>query len=307
MKKDIVITGGDGFLGSHLAKHLSESGYNVFALVMPNSPTKHRIEGIYRVRVIECDIVDYKSIIQELPLHPEAFFHFAWAGVTPSCRKSITIQKENIDLSLKAIQLAHAIQAKKFIFPGSTMEYSFSGRPINRNTVPSPQNAYGAVKIAAKYLCEQMCREYNLSFIYIVISGIYSEDRTDNNVIYYAISTLLKGETPKLTKLEQLWDYVHINDVVDAMLKVVVHGKKGGFYPIGHGDNWPLANYILMIRDIINPNAKLGIGEVPYDGAVLPMSCVDMGETIQDLSYTPKVDFKTGIQLVIDKVKERMK
>lgn len=304
MEKDIVITGGDGFLGSHLAKYLSESGYNVYALVIPNSPTKYRIVGLDRVRTIECDLRKYEAIISELPSHPKAFFHFAWAGVIPDSRRVISIQKENISLSLKAVELANTIHAEKFIFPGSTMEYSYSGKPINRDTAPSPQNAYGSVKIATKFLCEEMCREFGISFIYIVISGIYSEDRTDNNVIYYTISSLLKGEIPKLTKLEQLWDYVHINDVIDAMLRVVERGKDGGFYPIGHEDNWPLANYILMIRDIINPNAKLAIGEVPYDCNVLPMSCVDMTETKQDLCYSPKIDFKTGITLVINKVKE---
>lgn len=307
MKKDIVITGGDGFLGSHLVRFLSESGYNVYALVIPNSPTKYRIEGLDRVKIIECDLRKYEAVINELPNQPKAFFHFAWAGVTPDSRKSLAIQEENISLSLKAVDLAYAIQTEKFIFPGSTMEYSYSGQSINRNTAPSPQNAYGSVKIAAKYLCEEMCREYGISFIYVVISGIYSEDRTDNNVIYYAISSLLKGETPRFTKLEQLWDYVHINDVVEAMLKVVEHGKSGGFYPIGHGDNWPLANYILMIRDIINPNAKLAIGVLPYDNNVLPMSCVDMTESKQDLCYSPKIDFKTGITLVINKVKESIK
>ena len=283
MKKDIVITGGDGFLGSHLARCLSELGYNVYALVIPNSPTKYRVEGINKVCVIECDLEEYEAVIKEIPQYPKAFFHFAWSGVTPNSRKSLSMQKENISLSLKAVALAHAIGAEKFIFPGSTMEYSFSGRPINRNTAPSPQNAYGSVKIATKYLCEEMCREYNISFIYIVISGIYSEDRTDNNVIYYTISSLLKGETPRFTKLEQLWDYVHINDVIDAMLRVIDYGKNGGFYPIGHGDNWPLANYVLMIRDIINPNAKLAIGEVPYENNMLPMSYVDMEETKIDL------------------------
>lgn len=306
MGKDIIITGGDGFIGSHLAKYLSEVGYSVYALVMPNSSTKFRIEGLNNVHAIECDLERYETVIENLPKHPKAFFHFAWAGVTPDSRKSLSIQKGNISLSLKAVELAKAVQAEKFIFPGSTMEFSFSGKAINRDTAPSPQNAYGSVKIATKYLCEEMCREYSISFIYIVISGIYSEDRKDNNVIYYAISSLLKNEIPRLTKLEQLWDYVHINDVVDAMLRIVECGKNGGFYPIGHGDNWPLANYIFMIRDIINPNAKLAIGDVPYDSNVLPMSCVDMEETKYDLGYSPKIDFKTGISLVINKVKESL-
>ena len=175
-------------------------------------------------------------------------------------------------------------------------------------TPPSPQNAYGAAKVAARFLCESLCKELKIPYIYAVATGIYASDRRDDNVIYYTISKLLKREKPSLTKLEQLWDYVHIDDAVEALYLISTKGKDGAFYSIGHGDNWALANYIYKIRDIIDPSLPLGIGEVPYKGrsGVLPCSCVDLTDLCHDTGFVPRVSFEEGITRVIEAVKNQL-
>lgn len=306
MSGSVVITGGDGFIGSHLAKYLSNKDYSIYALTIKGSPLKDRIEGINGLHIIECDLLNYEEIIDMLPKNPDAVFHFAWAGVSPESRRTFDVQKVNLELTYNAIKLAASINAQKFIFPGSTMEYSYSNHIINSEAVPSPQNAYGAIKIACRYMCEVICKDFGIAFNYVVISSIYSEDRIDNNVIYYTIKSLLNGEKPQLTKLEQLWDYVHSDDVMHGLFLVMVYGKNGRFYTIGHGDNWSLANYIYKIRDIIDPSLELGIGEVPYGDDRIPMSCVDLSTIKEDTGFEPQIPFDIGIRSVIERVKERM-
>lgn len=304
--RSIVISGGDGFIGSHLTKYLIRNGYEVYALIMKNSSIRSRIENLEHVTIIEGDLKAYDQLAEKLPNEPEAFFHFAWIGVTPDQRNDFVSQMENIELSTCAVRLAAKIGAKKFIFPGSTMEYIHYGKPIDQNAIPSPPNAYGVAKISARYACSILCGELNLPFIYTVISGIYSEDRNDNNVIYYSIDKLLHGEKPSLTKLEQLWDYVHIDDVVRGLQMIVEKGKPNAFYALGHGDNWPLYNYIYKIRDIIDPSLPLGIGEVAYTGDKMPCSCVNLDPIREDTGFVPEIPFETGIKRVIEQVRDRM-
>lgn len=304
MMKHIVITGADGFIGSHLVKNFADRGYSVTALVVENSPIRNRIEGIPHVNIIEGNLANWETLAKEIPSEPTAFFHLAWAGVSPEERNSVSIQLPNIDLCLNAARLAHKIQAQRFILPGSTTEYTDCGQPINEMACPSPQNAYGAAKVSARYLCSALCEELGLPYIYVVITGIYSADRVDNNVIYYAISTLLDGKRPAFTKLEQLWDYVHINDVLLAMALIAERGRANAFYVIGHGDNWPLANYIYQIRDAIDPTLPLGIGELPYKNNKVPSSCVDLTSLREDTGYEPQIPFEKGILGVIAKVRE---
>ena len=215
------------------------------------------------------------------------------------------MQLQNVEMSANVVRLAAETGADRIICPGSTMEYIYYGKPLNENAIPSPLNAYGAAKIAARYACAVLSTELNLPFIYTVISGIYSEDRNDNNVIYYTISKLLHGERPSLTKLEQLWDYVHIDDVVYGLRLIAEQGKPGAFYALGHGDNWPLSNYIFKIRDVIDPNLPLGIGDIPYTNNEMPCSCVDLGPIYEDTGFVPQVSFEEGIKRVISEVRKR--
>ena len=305
MKKAIV-SGGDGFLGSHLIKRLIAHDYEVYALVIKNSPIRQRIDGLDHVHVVETDLGLYEDVIKNLPKNPEVFFHFAWAGVTPDQRSNFSCQMANVELSTNAVKLAAAIGAKKFIFPGSTMEYVYYGKPIDKNAIPSPLNAYGVAKISARYACSILCKELGVSFIYVVISGIYSEDRNDNNVVYYTIDKLLRGEKPSLTRLEQLWDYVHVDDVVYGLQMIAEKGKNNAFYAIGHGDNWPLANYIYLIRDAINPELPLGVGDVPYSNNEMPCSCVNLAPIKEDTGFVPQIPFEEGIVRVIANVRKRM-
>lgn len=303
----VIITGADGFLGSHLTKKFAAEGVKVYALVIQNSPLVHRIQGIDNVVIQEVQLEKWEEICDDLPKSPIAFINLAWAGVSPESRNSIDKQSINMTLCTNAVRLAAYVHAQRFVLPGSTSEYSYSDGLIGGKSAASPQNAYGAMKIATRFICESLCEELGVPFIYAVISGIYAADRADNNVIYYTIRELLNGRKPSLTKLEQEWDYVYITDVEQAFYLIATKGKKGSFYVIGYGDNWPLYNYIYIIRDLIDPNLPLGIGEVPYKDGRLPRSCVDISSLAEDTGYKPKVPFKIGIRKVIETVKENLK
>lgn len=302
----VVITGADGFLGSHLCKCFSNYNYDVYAIVIPNSPTLFRIKDVQNIRIIEVSIENALNRIGEFPNNPEALIHLAWAGVSPENRNSTEYQINNISLGIASVKLANKIHAKKFIMPGSTMEYSFGEGLISSNSLPTPQNAYGFVKVSAKYICESLCKEYDIPFIYAVISSIYAADRTDNNVVTYTIRELLNGNKPILTELKQKWDYVYITDVEQAFYCIVEKGKANSTYVIGHGDNQSLANYIYKIRDLIDPKLPLGIGEKSYEEGVIPNSCVDINKLRNETGFEPIVSFEEGITKVITAMRESL-
>lgn len=304
--KKVIITGADGFIGSNFVKELVKNSVEVWAIVYPQSETKHRISTLEGVHCIETDINQLQNRVAEFPKEVDAFYHFAWQGVNANDRNNLELQLKNIDLCLKCMEFASAVGARKFILPGSTSEYLYYGKPINEQAIPSPQNAYGSVKVALRYLAEQYAKQQDMDFIYVVITGIYAADRRDNNVIFYTIDKLLRGEKPSVTKLEQLWDYVNIQDVVEALRLIGEKGKNRAFYAIGHGDNQPLYKYIEIIHNYIDVNLPLGIGEVPYADDLLPSSCIDLSRIYEDTGFVPKVDFKEGIKAVIDTMEKEI-
>ena len=300
----IIITGASGFIGRHLVRYMLDRGLDVYALVRQGAGG--RLPAHERLHVVEGELSQWEELSERLPREPEAFIHLAWIGAAPEQRDRTDMQKENVPLCMNGVRLAAAISAKRFILPGSTMEYAYCGGLIEADSCPTPQNAYGSAKIAARFLCQSLCEERGLPFIYVVITGIYSADRRDSNVITYAITELLAGRRPRFTALEQLWDYVHIDDVVRALYLTALRGKPGAFYTVGHGDNWPLSNYIYMIRDLIDPALPLGIGEIPYKNGRLPSSCVDLTAIREDVGFEPEVPFEQGIREVIERLRTEM-
>lgn len=304
--KKVLITGADGFIGNNLTMHLLQQGVEVYAVVYPGndiyagstSPLLH---------VVSMDLNEAAGRAADFPHDIDVMYHFAWLGVRPELRNDLQVQMKNITMSLQCISLAASLGIRKVIFPGSTNEYLYYGRPLNKDATPSPNNAYGAAKVALRYLAAEMAKQNGMEFVYAIIASIYAADRQDNNVIFYTIRKLLQGEKPSLTKLEQLWDYVYIDDVLRALELIGRRGKGGAVYAIGHGDNQPLYRYIESIHRKIDASLPLGIGDVPYESDVLPCSCIDLGDLERDTGFVPQVDFETGITKVIEKLRQTMK
>lgn len=303
----VLITGADGFIGQKLVQRMLTEGKQVIGIVYPGN-------NVYETKGIQSELLNIKCLdlnqvmnhVHELTDDIDVMYHFAWIGVRPEQRNDFDVQMINVNMTLECMKLAKAVGIKKVVLPGSTNEYLFYGKPLNRNATPSPINAYGAVKVALRYLCGEYSRKNDIDFVYSIITGIYSADRKDDNVIYYTIDKLLHREKPSLTKLEQLWDYVYIDDVIDALYRIGEKGKKDAVYAIGHGDNWALSNYIRIIHQKIDSSLPLGIGEIPYSTDMLPSSCIDLTDITRDTGFIPRIDFEDGIEKVIKQMKREM-
>lgn len=305
--KKVLITGAAGFLGRHLTAELLSRGIEVYAVVYPGSSGVYdTCRGQKGLHVLEIDLSSIAEHQDIVPDGLDVMYHFAWKGVRPELRNDLDLQMENIGLTMDCMQFAAEKGIRKVVFPGSTNEYLYYGKPLNKDAVPSPADGYGSVKVALRYLCGQFARQAHIEFVYTIIAGIYAADREDNNVIFYTIRKLLKGEKPSLTRLEQLWDYIYIDDVVGALCAIGETGRDGAVYAIGHGDNQPLADYIRIIHQKIDPALPLGIGEVPYASDRLPCSCTDLTDLIRDTGFQPKIDFESGISRVINEVRAKM-
>lgn len=83
---------------------------------------------------------------------------------------------------------------------------------------------------------------------WLLIGSVYGPGRNDNNILTYTIKALLNNEKTKFSKLEQMWDYIYIDDLIDALYLVGNYGKPGAVYPVGSGIAIPLREYIEKIK-----------------------------------------------------------
>lgn len=293
----VVITGGTGFIGSWLIEEMLEQSIEVIMLVRDASRCSVATrEGV--------DVVVYYSEeyerLKEQKEPIDAFYHLGWGGVATQDKNDCQLQMNNISFSMEMLEYAYEIGAAKFIGIGTVAEYSFCENIMDVNAKQTPNDMYGAAKTAVHYLMETRARILGLPFIWTVIPSTFGEGRRDNNIITYTILSLLRGDVPEYGYLTQMWDFLYVKEVVRALRYIGKKGLAGKTYAIGSGVFKPLKDYIMMIRDIINPDLELGIGVKPELSEKVFSSCVSIYDLTKDTGFVPEISFEEGIRKTIE-------
>lgn len=302
----VVITGANGFIGSHLAMHLASQGYQVIALVAKGFPYEFLMdkEGI---TCIEFTFEELSMLNQHPSLEGAGLiYHMAWAGVSTTYKNDAMTQAQNIQYGLKVLEFAKENNIPKVVVPGSASEYACGQGVIDGHNMPAPSDLYSASKVATRMVCQTYARQLGIAFIWTAITSIYGPGRNDNNLISYAIKTLLQGQKPSFTGLEQQWDYLYIDDLMDALQAIGEHGKDGKIYPIGSGEHQQMRKYVEILRDKIDPSLPLGIGDMPYKNTTIDNQILDITELREDTGFSPRYSFEQGIALTIDYFKNSL-
>lgn len=299
--KTVVITGSRGYLGRSLIDYYLREGCRVFALT--SSFDKLEKDDLAKKNLHYLDIKeDITSLKLAIPGPIDGFFHFGWAGVRKEKRRDYKIQISNLEICEKMIVLASKLEARRFIFPGSISEYLLTKGSSKLFGKPSPQDAYGVAKVAARFLVQNLCEGHCLPYNYVLLTSLYSPERRDNNVITYVIKSLLRGESPKLSCSRQLWNFLNIQDAVAGMDAIINYGKPNEEYELGGQENLPLKDFLTIIQSKIDPTIPLGFGEIQdivpdIDGSV------NLAKLKKDTRFSPRITFEVGIDDMIDQFK----
>ncbi|CQR70522.1 dTDP-glucose 4,6-dehydratase [Sporomusa ovata DSM 2662] len=303
--KKILVIGANGFLGTHLTKAFSKMGDEVVALVGKGTDFSS-VSNIENVICIEFSLGKFKEVTNLIPEGISTAYILAWVGVSSSVKNECDLQTQNISYMMEIMECLDALNIKRVIVPGSASEFACSDAVITGYNAPAPSDFYSAAKISARYLCGVYAKTHNMEFIWTLISSIYGPGRRDSNLITYAICSLLKGESPEFTKLEQQWDYIYIDDAIEALTELQDKGIDGKMYPIGSGVSKPLSEYVSIIHNLIAPDVPLKIGALPYKTSIIDNQIMDISQIVQDIGFKPKYSFAEGISQTIEYFRENI-
>lgn len=295
--KTVIITGATGFIGRWLLSDLIKNNIDITVLVRD----KDKIQSCYRdkIKIYESEYFDYDKLEIQLKEY-DVFFHLAWSGTASEDKDKIDIQLKNIDIALASLTLAKKLKCKKFIATGTVAEYAFCEQIMDFSQRQTPGDVYSAVKTSVYYLLKVLTKKADIGFIWAVLPSTYGEGRNNNNIITYTIVKLLNGEYPLYGSLEQLWDFLYVKEVARALRLIGERGISGKIYGIGSGQYRKLKDYIYMIRDLIDPSLKLGIGELPEMSKKAFSSCVGIYDLIRDTNFKVEIGFEDGIKNTIE-------
>ncbi len=296
----VIVTGATGMIGASLIEQLINDNIEVTAIIRPNSAKFVNLVRSPKVMVIECDVNNLLSLSDKLKGKYDVFYHFAWDGTYGDSRDDMFLQERNIRNTLEAVTLAHNLNCDVFVGAGSQAEFGFVDGVISDKIPKNPVTGYGIAKYTAGKLSAILCTQYGMRQSWGRIVSTYGPRDNNYTMVMSGIINMLDGQRMQFTKGEQVWDYLYGEDCARAFYLIGKYGKDGKAYTIGSGKTRLLREYIEVIRDIVNPDLDIGIGEIPYYQNQVMRLEADISELSRDTGFTPQIEFEEGIRRTVD-------
>lgn len=301
-----LVTGGAGFIGSHIQDKLIQLGHTV-AIVdnLRSGKTKNLNPKALFFKVDICDLDRLKKIFDEFK--PEIVFHLAAQNEVPySMEHPFEDQHMNIVGMMNLMECCTWHNVKKVVY--SNTGGAFYGDvglemlPIKEDQpVISPTSFYGVSKSAAESYLKLYGNLNDISWVSLRYSNVYGPRQDGNKeagVVAIFTSKLLKKETPKINgDGSHTRDYVYVGDVVEANIKAMEY-PKNEYFNISTAMGTSNTQVFKTIEEQLNTGIKAEHG-TSRPGDALHVT-LDNTKAKQKLGWQPKIDFKTGVKITIE-------
>ena len=291
-----IVTGGAGFIGSHLVDQLIDRSHQV--IVLDNFTTGRRSNLSHHskrdLQIVKIDISKNNSLDKYLK-NCDYVFHLAGlADIVPSIEDPAKYFKSNVIGTFRILQAAQKANVKKFIYAASASCYGFPSKfPTDENAKIKPMYPYAFTKWQAEELIMHWVKVYNFPGISLRFFNCYGP-RSRTTGAYGAVFGVFLAQKladKHLTIVgdgKQTRDFVHVKDLVGAIIKAAISNKIGQIYNVGAG------------REVtVNKIAKLIGGKsvsIPKRPGEPDRSLANIKKIKRDLNWKPKIKLETGIK-----------
>ena len=304
MMKRAILTGATGAIGMALICELIQNNVEMLIFCRDGSVRNGNIPVHPLVTLQYCSLEQLESLQNDTGKEYDVLYHFAWDGTMGDARNDMYLQNKIVKYTLDAVGVAERFGCRTFIGAGSQAEYGRAEGILQENTPVFPENGYGMAKLCAGQMSRVLCEQKGIRHIWTRILSIYGPYDNPNTMIMSTIGKLLRKEVPPLTRGEQKWDYLYSADAARAFFLLALKGKSGRTYCIGSGKAYPLLTYIERLRDCVDKDGVLGIGDIPYGAKQVMHLCADISGLEEDTDFHPAYTFEKGIQTTVEWYKE---
>jgi len=299
----VFITGASGFVGAAVTRELVRQGREVAVLLRPTSDTRRIAPQLPSLHVVRGDLRGIDAASSALrDFRPDAILHLGWEGVKGSERNA-PIQADNVPASVALHRLSQAIGCQTFVGMGSQAEYGPAPGKLDETAPTQPTTVYGAAKLSTCLLLERTAAAAGTPFAWLRLFSSYGPGDDPSWLLQYLARTLLAGQRPALTAAQQVWDYIHVDDVASGVI-ATMDAKASGVFNLGSGQAHKLEHIITTLRDLVDPALPLGFGEVPYRPDQVMHLEADITRLHAATGWAPRVPLQVGLQQVVTWLRE---
>lgn len=297
----VIITGANGFIGSSLVKRMMKSEVEVYAIDIDFS--HNRLPESPLVHCIETDLDNKERLISLLEHAQEcdAFYHLAWRGVNGPDKANPAIQLDNTKMALDCATVAKDLACKKFLCAGTVAEQSVHS--LNGLDKTSGGMVYAVAKHCTHLMLETYCKNIGQPFVWMQFSNSYGIGNKTGNLVSYTLGELMEGREPSFGPAEQPYDFIYIDDLLEAVFRLGDRETKQNFYFIGSGTPRMLKDYLLEIGELAGRRDAVKIGLRPDDGIRYDFGMFDTTPLKEAIGEYVSISFEEGIKKTINWLK----
>ena len=299
--KNVLITGGAGFIGSNLAEYLLEKGHNITIIDDLSTGSRKNLSKIINdINFIEADIRD-NAIIEDICKNIDGIVHLAAvSSVALSVEKPLYCNEVNIDATLNLLNTARDYDICKFVFASSSAVY---GNPpgdilVSEKNKTFPLTPYAVSKLTGEMYCQVFTELYSLCAISLRLFNVYGARQNPRSeysaVIPKFIDSIANNTSPTIYgDGYQTRDFIYIKDVISA-IELALKMDRTGVYNIASGSSYSINELISILTTLFGKNVKpvyapARYGEVKYSQA-------DISLAKSQLRFNPLYSLEEGLR-----------
>jgi UDP-glucuronate 4-epimerase len=311
--KKVLVTGGAGFIGSHVADYLLQRGDDVIIVDEMNDYYDTRIKegnlehliskyGTSRLTVYRGDVCDEGFMMNVFEINrPEWVCHMAArAGVRPSIQDPFIYIHSNIKATTLLMELSQKFRVKNFVFASSSSVYGGSKSTFfsEDEAVDNPVSPYAATKKACELMAYTYHHLYSLNVTGLRFFTVYGPRGRPDMAPFKFIDRISRGvEIQQFGDGSSSRDYTYIDDIVDGIVRSIDRPHKYEIFNIGKGSGTSLKEFIDLVQKYVGKTARVRV--MPDQPGDVPYTCADCRKATRMLGYVSKISFEEGIRKTV--------
>ncbi|MEM2087172.1 MAG: NAD-dependent epimerase/dehydratase family protein [Thermoproteota archaeon] len=313
--KRVLVTGGAGFIGSHLVDILIKKGCEVVVLDNFDDFYSGKERNIVRhignekFHLIRGDILNYDLLFHVMKGVEVVFHEAAQAGIRYCNLNPVKAHRVNVEGTLNVLLASREQKVKRIVYASSSSIFGkTSSMPINEEYPTNPSSPYGATKLAGEKYCLSFHDVYGIDIVCLRYFSVYGPRGRPDQVIYSMAYRMLTGKRPVVYGSgEQRRDFTYVSDVAEAtLLAAETEGIAGEVFNIGFGKDFSINELLKILFNTMSVDGVEPEYLESYKGD-FERTLADNSKAQRTLGWRPKVNLEEGVRRFVEWLDEALK
>jgi nucleoside-diphosphate-sugar epimerase len=299
-KLKILVTGGNGFLGSSLIQRLLNNNHDIMVFSKNTDKLSNVINKCEFISSYTDEFYLYEDKIKIFS--PDVVIHFGWwGGNSYKDTNSLNQFYNNLPGSFRFLDFLNTLPKKpKFVGVGTFAEYGDSTTIINEEYIESPLSFYGISKLILKQHSKTFCEKNNIKWVWIRPCFTYGPNDVSTRLIPTLISKFSRNEDVELDECKIIIDLTYIDDFIDFIYPLITIESIEGVYNIASGNQYELKDVINQLHSLIESKSKIIFDPKKNRTTTQNYVCADNIKIVKDTGIISKTSLLEGLKKTIN-------